>query len=479
MASRSFSPHYGEKSKLFRNVVVMSLAFMSVLITEGGSFFLNRAYNNDPSVSRYGGAYVAAKIFSGLFLNCFLILKFGCRKTIAITLIGYMMIAALNLGQSNATYFITSFLRGLLLSSGEMSQRVYAVIAAKRYSVLCGKKGQYSPLIIGISFSILYMAQCISNIILATINTSKGSREFPTCYNTTYIDNYCGLNFHFYNGYQDVDDSYTTECAKVSRYSYIISDGVFQGMNSFYIAICAVLLLLVGLIVDPIEIAAPLEAEEAGYINQRKTTKDMILGAIKQVKDLKFLWLTPLCFLTGFSRMSSYANFYWAFYDCPLGPRWMVMMRSIKSAINAATGFSYCFLASIFDTNVIIGIAAFTKLIAGTIIMTVSIYPTNLYRFVFTTILWGTQQILWEILLTVVFAKVFNTHNLVEAFGIADVCYSVVTLFLLFFGPLTSTVVYMKIVLTFVATFVYFYFEYKRRKIEDLYRKNSKKSFDS
>ncbi|XP_077295709.1 UNC93-like protein [Arctopsyche grandis] len=183
----------GEKRRIMKNVIVVSLAFMVHFTAFQGAVNLQSSINADGGLGTASLASIyASLIVSNLFLPVVMINWLGCKWVIAVSFVAYMPYIVTNF----FPYFYTMIPAGLIVGFGGgplwCAKCTYLTVVAGAYSKLTGiKKEVLVVRFFGLFFMIFQFAQVWGNLISSLVLAS-GEKSNKTEVNTMEI---CGANF--------------------------------------------------------------------------------------------------------------------------------------------------------------------------------------------------------------------------------------------------------------------------------------------
>ncbi|XP_018669845.2 protein unc-93 homolog A-like [Ciona intestinalis] len=390
-----------EKRKIMKNLLLICFAFLCNFTAFGGASNLQSSLNPDGGLGTGSLSIIyGSLIISAMFAPTFVIKHLGCKWTICFAIIGYMTYSLANFYPHWGTLVPSSIIVGLSGAPLWSAKCAYLTTSAKRYARLTNEStDSVVNRFFGIFFLFFQFNNIIGNLISSFILSSEdgASLAFPTCYNASFIENYCGHN----DCQDDIDAAKnmynSSECPVLGVSSSDVSNDTLYLLMGIYAAVALLGALVVGFLVDPIKIR---EKEDRGVF-------DLLIATFKHMQDRRQFLLIPITMYSGFEQAFITGDYTRSFITCPLAVNWVGFVLICYGACDSLCSFCVGYIEKYTGRPSLFGMAAVIHL---ALIITFLIwipYPTSQALFFVLPAFWGVGDAVWQTQLNAFYGVLF------------------------------------------------------------------------
>lgn len=328
-----------ETTRILKNVIVISLAFLLEFSAFAGIANLQSTLNNDADLGSIGTASLAviygALIISSLFLPTYVMDMLGLKHTMMASLCGYLLYTAANFYPSWYTLMPTAVILGLCGAPLWSAKCAYVTTAGQKYSKLVGRTEEaVVAQFFGIFFCFFQMTQVVGNLISSLVLSDivNTGIKFEARHNASYISQTCGRY-----DCQEVDFNEDDE-AKDPALAYTLM--------AIYTCCGGASILILWLFLDPMQMTESKSTKEASGLT------DLALASIKHFRqDRRQQCIAWITMYSGFKQAFMTGDFTKSFISCPLGISWIGFVLMAYGATDAVCSLSFGRLSNLIGKN--------------------------------------------------------------------------------------------------------------------------------
>lgn len=443
IASMSNEEIRSERIKIWKNVIIISFAFMCLFTAFNSMANLQSSIN---SVSGLGtgslSTLYAAIVLSSMFVPTWMIKTIKCKWTLVLCQLCYSAYIAAQFYPSFPTLIPGAIILGFGAAPMWAAKCTYLTQVGNRYASLTG---QSSPEVsisrfFGIFFMFFQMSQIWGNMISSMV-LSGGSTE-----NNTITEDqlqFCGANFC----HEETGNA--TALEKPSSEKIYMLAGIFLGF-----AVLAS--VIIAIFVDPLTQFGELAREGS---SSGKSGKQLLVATFKHMQNPYQMLIIPLTLWSGFEQAFIGADFTAAFISCSWGIQnvgFVMICYGVADAIASITsGVAIKRLGRV-------PIFVFGAVVNLTLLVTFLYWrpdPNQPAVYFVIAALWGTADAIWQTQINAFYGVIFSSneeaafsnYRLWESFGfIIAYAYSTaicvhVKIYILFFMLVIGIVGYLTI----------------------------------
>ncbi|XP_028252453.1 protein unc-93 homolog A [Parambassis ranga] len=363
-------------SRNFKNVLVVSVGFLSLFTAYGGLQSLQSSLNAEEGMGVASLSVIYASIIiSSMFLPPLMIKNLGCKWTIVAGMACYVSYSVGNLYPGWYTLIPTSAILGLGGSPLWSAKCTYLTISGNRQAAKDNKKGsdvinQY----FGIFFFIFQSSAVWGNLMSSLIfgqDTSIADipeEQLQTCGAAD-----CGL---FVNA-----SSTTTRPAQKLVWTLV----------GCYIGVGVLAMIIVAVFLDNID-----QEETSQFRGSREPFCHTFLATFRLLKDRRLLILIPLTMYSGFEQSFLSGEYTKNYVTCALGIHFVGFVMMCFGAFNSLSSFLFGRLARYTGRAALFFLAALINFSCILALLFWRPHPDELPVFFVFPALWGVADAIWQ-----------------------------------------------------------------------------------
>jgi len=389
-----------EKRRIMKNLIFICISFMCNFTAFNGSSVLQSSLNDDDGLGVGSLAIIyGTLIISALFMPTIVIKKLGCKWTIVVAICGYVTYSLANFYPSWGTLVPSSIIVGFSAAPLWSAKSAYLTTTASRYAKLVDDtKDALVNTFFGIFFFFFQATNIIGNLISSFV-LSNGVLEFPSCYNETFIEDYCGAS--------DCP-SFDTELARNQSScgdEIVTSDNVEKDtvylLMGIYAAIGLLGAFITGFFVDPIQLRN----------KEDRSLFYLVTATLTHMKDKRQLLLIPITMYSGFEQAFVTGDYTKSFITCPLGVNWVGFVLICYGACDSVFSITFGRLEKYSGRIVLFILAAIINLALLIVFLLWKPYPDGKALFFLLIAFWGVSDAVWQTQLNSLYGVLFLTNQ--------------------------------------------------------------------
>lgn len=363
-------------SRNFKNVLVVSIGFLSLFTAYGGLQSLQSSLNAEDGMGTASLSVIYASIIvSSMFLPPIMIKNLGCKWTIVVGMGCYVSYSLGNLYPGWYTLIPTSVILGLGGSPLWSAKCTYLTIAGNTQAAKEGKKGsdvinQYFGIFFFIFQSSAVWGNLMSSLIFGqdTNITNIPEEQLQTCGAPD-----CGLDF----------SSNSTNKRPEQKLVWTLVGA--------YIGVGVLAMLIVSIFLDNIDRTQASELRQ----NQEPFCHTF-LATFRLLKDWRLVTLIPLTMYSGFEQSFLAGEYTEKYVTCALGVHFVGFMMMCFGATNSLCSFLFGRLARYTGRAALFFFAAVSNLACIIAFLLWRPHPDQLPVFFVFPALWGMADAIWQ-----------------------------------------------------------------------------------
>ncbi|XP_039980611.1 protein unc-93 homolog A [Xiphias gladius] len=363
-------------SRNFKNVLVVSVGFLSLFTAYGGLQSLQSSLNAEQGMGVASLSVIYASIIvSSMFLPPIMIKNLGCKWTIVASMACYVSYSVGNLYPGWYTLIPTSVILGLGGSPLWSAKCTYLTISGNIQAAKEGKKGsdvinQY----FGIFFFVFQSSAVWGNLMSSLIfGQDTNIADIPDEQLQSCGAADCGLNISV--------DAATTRPAQKLVWTLVGS----------YIGVGVLAMLVVAAFLDNID-----REQTSQFRGNREPFCHTFLATFRLLKDWRLLTLIPLTMYSGFEQSFLAGEYTKNYVTCALGIHYVGFVMMCFGASNSVCSFIFGRLARYTGRTALILLAALANFSCIIGLLFWRPHPDNLAVFFVFPALWGMADAIWQ-----------------------------------------------------------------------------------
>ncbi|XP_020492728.1 protein unc-93 homolog A [Labrus bergylta] len=363
-------------SRNFKNVLVVSLGFLSLFTAYGGLQGLQSSLNAEQGMGVASLSVVYASIIiSSMFLPPILIKNLGCKWTIVAGMACYVSYSFGNLFPGWYTLIPTSVILGLGGSPMWSAKCTYLTISGNMQAAKDGKKGsdvinQY----FGIFFFIFQSSAVWGNLMSSLIfGQDSNIAHIPEEQLLSCGAADCGLN--------------------ISMNSTIIKPAqkLVWTLVGCYIGVGVLAILIVAVFLDNID-----QEQTSEFRGNREPFRQTFLATFRLLKDWRLVTLIPLTMYSGFEQSFLSGEYTKNYTTCALGIHYVGFVMMCFGAANSVCSFLFGRIARYTGRAALFFLAAACNFCCIIGLLYWRPHPEQLPVFFVFPALWGMSDAIWQ-----------------------------------------------------------------------------------
>ncbi|KAJ3607211.1 hypothetical protein NHX12_026724 [Muraenolepis orangiensis] len=363
-------------SRNFKNVLVVSIGFLSLFTAFGGLQSLQSSLNAEEGMGVASLSVIYASIIiSSMFLPPLLIKNLGCKWTIVVSMACYVSYSFGNLYPGWYTLIPTSAILGLGGSPLWSAKCTYLTISGNLQGSIENKKG--SDVIntyFGIFFFIFQSSAVWGNLMSSLIFGQAGNitvipEEMLQC---------CGASV--------CDDVLTSNSTTTKPEHELVLTLV-----GCYIGVGLLAMIIVAVFLDNID-----HEQTSRFRENREPFCHTFLATFRLLKDRRLLILIPLTMYSGFEQSFLSGEYTKNYVTCALGIHYVGFAMICFGATNSVCSIAFGRLAEYTGRAPLFFLAALSNLSCIVALLYWRPHPEQLGVFFVFPALWGMADAIWQ-----------------------------------------------------------------------------------
>ncbi|XP_042359928.1 protein unc-93 homolog A [Plectropomus leopardus] len=363
-------------SRNFKNILVVSVGFLSLFTAYGGLQSLQSSLNAEQGMGVASLSVIYASIIvSSMFLPPIMIKNLGCKWTIVVGMACYVSYSFGNLYPGWYTLIPTSVILGLGGSPLWSAKCTYLTISGNIQAAKEGKKGsdvinQYFGIFFFIFQSSAVWGNLMSSLIFGQdINIAIiPDEQLESCGAAD-----CGLNISI-NGT-------TSKPAQKLVWTLV----------GCYIGVGVLAMLIVAIFLDNID-----REQSSEFRENREPFCHTFLATFRLLKDWRLVTLIPLTMYSGFEQSFLSGEYTKNYVTCALGIHFVGYVMMCFGAANSLCSFLFGRLARYTGRAALFFFAALTNFACIIALLYWRPHPDDLPVFFVFPALWGMADAIWQ-----------------------------------------------------------------------------------
>lgn len=363
-------------SRNFKNVLVVSIGFLSLFTAYGGLQSLQSSLNAEQGMGVASLSVIYASIIvSSMFLPPIMIKNLGCKWTIVVGMACYVSYSLGNLYPGWYTLIPTSIILGLGGSPLWSAKCTYLTILGNVQAAKEGKKGsdiinQY----FGIFFFIFQSSAVWGNLMSSLIfGQDTNIADIPEEQLQTCGAADCGLSVS--------SNSTTTRPEQKLVWTLV----------GAYIGVGVLAILIISIFLDNID-----QKQASEFRENREPFCQTFLATFRLLKDWRLLTLIPLTMYSGFEQSFLSGEYTKNYVTCALGIHYVGFVMMCFGAANSLCSFLFGRLARYTGRAALFFWAALSNLACIIALLLWRPHPDQLPVFFVFPALWGMSDAIWQ-----------------------------------------------------------------------------------
>lgn len=364
-------------SRHFKNVLVISVAFLFLFTAYGGLQSLQSSLNAEEGMGVASLSIIYGSIIvSSMFLPPIMIKNLGCKWTLVVGMVCYVSYSLGNLYPGWFTLIPTSMVLGLGGAPLWSAKCTYLTICGNAQAA---KDGRNSADIInqyfGIFFFIFQSSTVWGNLMSSLIFGQDSSiaavpeDQLQSCGAAG-----CGLNISTGNS--------TTVRPE---------QGLVRTLVGCYVGVGAVAIIITVVFLDNVD------GEQAGrFRHDRQHVCRTFLSTFRLLRDWRLLTLIPLTMYSGLEQSFLSGEYTKNYVTCALGIHYVGFVMMCFGATNSLCSFLFGKLAQFTGRAVLFSFAALANFCCIIALLFWTPDPTQLWLFFLFPALWGMADAVWQ-----------------------------------------------------------------------------------
>ncbi|KAM9840296.1 protein unc-93 homolog A [Aulostomus maculatus] len=363
-------------SRSFKNVLVVSVGFLSLFTAYGGLQSLQSSLNAEEGMGVASLSVIYASIIiSSMFLPPIMIKNLGCKWTIVASMACYVSYSFGNLYPGWYTLMPTSVILGLGGSPLWSAKCTYLTISG---NVQAAKEGKRGPDVInqyfGIFFFIFQSSAVWGNLMSSLIfGQDTGIADIPEEQLQFCGAADCGLNI--------------TVNSTITR----PGQELVWTLVGCYIGVGVLAMLIVAIFLDNID-----REQTKQFRGNREPLCHTFLATFRLLRDWRLVTLIPLTMYSGFEQSFLSGEYTKNYVTCALGIHYVGFVMMCFGASNSLCSFLFGRLARYTGRAALFLLAAVTNFSCILALLYWRPNPDHLWVFFVFPALWGMADAIWQ-----------------------------------------------------------------------------------
>ncbi|KAJ0026793.1 hypothetical protein NQD34_017793 [Periophthalmus magnuspinnatus] len=363
-------------SRNFKNVLVVSIGFLSLFTAYGGLQSLQSSLNSEQGMGVASLSVIYASIIvSSMFLPPIMIKNLGCKWTIVVGMGCYVSYSLGNLYPGWYTLIPTSVILGLGGSPLWSAKCTYLTIAGNTQADKEGKKGSdVVNMYFGIFFFIFQSSAVWGNLMSSLIfGQDTNIADIPEEQLQMCGAADCGLN--------NTSNSTTSRPEQKLVWTLV----------GAYIGVGVLAMLIISVFLDNID-----QKQTSEFREKREPFCHTFLATFRLLKDRRLITLIPLTMYSGFEQSFLSGEYTKNYVTCALGIHFVGFVMMSFGAANSLSSFLFGRLARYTGRAPLFFLAALINLASVIALLLWRPHPNQLAVFFVFPVLWGIADAVWQ-----------------------------------------------------------------------------------
>ncbi|CAJ1077972.1 protein unc-93 homolog A [Xyrichtys novacula] len=363
-------------SRNFKNILVVSVGFLSLFTAYGGLQSLQSSLNAEEGMGVASLSVIYASIIiSSMFLPPIMIKNLGCKWTICVGMACYVSYSFGNLYPGWYTLIPTSVILGLGGSPLWSAKCTYLTISGNIQAAKEGKKGsdvinQY----FGIFFFIFQSSAVWGNLMSSLIfGQDANIADIPEEQLATCGAADCGLNIS--------SNSTTLKPAQKLVWTLV----------GCYIGVGVLAILIIAIFLDNID-----QEQSSEFRENREPFCQTFLATFRLLKDWRLITLIPLTMYSGFEQSFLSGEYTKNYVSCALGIHYVGYVMMCFGAANSLCSILFGRLARYTGRAALFALAAVANFSCVLGLLFWRPHPDQTPIFFVFPALWGMADAIWQ-----------------------------------------------------------------------------------
>ncbi|XP_008311599.1 protein unc-93 homolog A [Cynoglossus semilaevis] len=378
-------------SRNFKNVLVVSVAFLSLFTAYGGLQSLQSSLNSEEGMGVASLSVIYASIIiSSMFLPHIMIKNLGCKWTIVVSMVCYVSYSFGNLYPGWYTLIPTSVILGLGGSTLWSAKCTYLTITGNQQAALEGKKGadvinQYFGIFFFIFQSSGVWGNLMSSLIFGqdTAIANIPEEQLQLCGAAD-----CGMNIS--------TNSTSTRPAQKLVWTLV----------GCYIGVGVLATIIIAAFLDNID-----REQASQFRENREPFCQTFLATFALLRDWRMLTLIPLTMYSGFEQSFLSGEYTKNFVTCALGIHYVGFAMMCFAAVNSVCSYIFGRLAQYTGRAALFLLAAVTNFSCIIGLLQWRPDPNQLAVFFVFPALWGMSDAIWQTQTNALYGIIFSQNK--------------------------------------------------------------------
>ncbi|XP_029902481.1 protein unc-93 homolog A [Myripristis murdjan] len=359
----------------FKNVLVVSIGFLSLFTAYGGLQSLQSSLNAEEGMGVASLSVIYASIIiSSMFLPPIMIKNLGCKWTIVVSMACYVSYSFGNLYPGWYTLIPTSVILGLGGSPLWSAKCTYLTISGNIQAANEGKKGSdVINLYFGIFFFILQSSAVWGNLMSSLIF----GQDTKIANITEEQLQFCGV------GACDVVINGTSSSRPDEKLVWTLV--------GCYIGVGVLAMIIVAVFLDNID-----REQTSQFRGNREPFCHTFLATFRLLKDWRLLTLIPLTMYSGFEQSFLSGEYTKNYVTCALGIHYVGFVMMCFGATNSVCSFLFGRLAQYTGRAALFFLAAITNFSCILALLFWKPHPDQIAVIFVFPALWGMADAIWQ-----------------------------------------------------------------------------------
>ncbi|XP_034018456.1 protein unc-93 homolog A [Thalassophryne amazonica] len=378
-------------SRNFKNVLVVSISFLSLFTAYGGLQSLQSSLNAEEGMGVASLSVIYASIIvSSMFLPPIMIKNLGCKWTIVAGMACYVSYSFGNLYPGWYTLMPTSVILGLGGSPLWSAKCTYLTISGNLQAAREGKKG--SDIInhyFGVFFFIFQSSAVWGNLMSSLIfGQDPKVADIPEAQLQMCGAADCGLNI--------------TSNSTFSR----PEDKLVWTLVGCYIGVGVLAMIIMAVFLENID-----QAQTSEFRGNREPFWQTFLATFRLLKDWRLVTLIPLTMYSGFEQSFLTGEYTKNYVTCALGIHFVGFVMMCFGASNSVCSFFFGRLPRYTGRAALFLLAALTNFACIIALLFWRPHPNQLPIFFVFSALWGLADAIWQTQTNALYGVLFPRHK--------------------------------------------------------------------
>jgi len=433
-----------ERRFAYKNLIIVTTVFFLIFTSFNSIQNLQTSINKDPDL----GFLSLTVLYLSFTIPCFflpnlLIQKMGCKNTMLMATVGYLIYDVANMYPNWWTLITASIFAGVSACLFWSTQASYISAIAVRYSkcLEVTVKGGVITRFFCIFYFIFQLNQVVGNLISSLVLKQKGGISNTT--NSSTLT--CGAAFCPSTALPSTSND-------VERATVNILLGIL-------IAITCVAIFILYFFLDPLQ--------EKAEVGNHQSTRAVFLSTMKLLGDRRVLMLIPITVISGLEEGFMFGDFTQAYVTCSVGIEMVGFVMICFGATCCATSMVLVTVAKQVSTLVVMVTGLLLHLLLMFSFLFWDIGPTDYIGLFASAGVWGICDAIWQTQIVAFYGTIFHDKR-DEAMSLSKLWLSLGFIIAFAYGNLLcqKVKIYIFITLLVLGMSLYGCLEYEVRRLK-------------